>query len=250
MADKTLYTREEFETLRRNAAEEMVADQRLTQDALDLKIRAGRYYWVHQTNWMGEPILQLPQDMFAIQEIVFKTKPDFIIELGVAWGGSLLFYSSLMALLGGKKVIGVDIYMPDDLRERLNSHGTLSDRIVLLNGSSVEEDTVNRIKTMIGNSRKVMVILDSFHTHDHVLKELRLYSPLIGLGHYLICSDTVIEYQPEPDYRDRPWGHGNNPKTALDQFLKENNRFVIDRAIDNKLLFTCIPGGYLKCCKD
>jgi cephalosporin hydroxylase len=95
-----------------------------------------------------------------------------------------------------------------------------------------------------------MVILDSFHTHDHVLKELRLYSPLIGLGHYLICSDTVIEYQPEPDYRDRPWGHGNNPKTALDQFLKENDRFVIDRAIDNKLLFTCIPGGYLKCCKD
>ncbi|MDP2815691.1 MAG: CmcI family methyltransferase, partial [Rectinemataceae bacterium] len=99
-------------------------------------------------------------------------------------------------------------------------------------------------------SRKVMVILDSFHAHDHVLKELRLYSPLIGSGHYLICSDTVIEYQPEADYRPRPWGHGNNPKTALDQFLKENDRFAIDRTIDNKLLFTCIPGGYLKCIKD
>jgi cephalosporin hydroxylase len=250
MADKKLYTREEFETLRRNAAEEMIADQQLTQDALDLKIRAGRYYWVHQTNWMGEPILQLPQDMFAIQEIIFKTRPDFIIELGVAWGGSLLFYSSLMALFGGKKVIGVDIYVPDDLKERLSSHGPLSDRIVLLNGSSVEEDTVKGIKTIIGDSRKVMVILDSFHTHDHVLRELRLYSALVGQGHYLICSDTVIEYQPEPDYRSRPWGHGNNPKTALDQFLKEDDRFVIDRTIDNKLLFTCIPGGYLLCCKD
>jgi cephalosporin hydroxylase len=250
MADKKLYTRDEFESLRRNAAEEMVADRRLMQDALDLKIRAGRYYWVHQTNWMGEPILQLPQDMFAIQEIAFKTRPDFIIELGVAWGGSLLFYSSLMALLGGQKVIGVDIYVPDDLRERLGSHGALSDRIVLLNGSSVEGDTVNRIKAIIGGSRKVMVILDSFHAHDHVLRELRLYSPLIGSGHYLICSDTVIEYQPEPDYRDRPWGHGNNPKTALDQFMRENDRFMIDSAIDHKLLFTCIPGGYLKCLKD
>ncbi len=250
MSGKKLYTRAEFEELRRKYAHEMAADQRLIKDALDLKVRAGAYYWVHQTNWMGEPILQLPQDMFAFQEIIYKTRPKFIIELGVAWGGSLLFYSSLMELFGGEKVIGVDIYMPDDLQERLRSHGKISDRIVLLNASSVDEGTISKIKAIVGDSREVMVILDSFHTHDHVLRELRLYSPLIGPDHYLVCSDTVIEYQPEASYRPRPWGHGNNPKTALDQFLKENDRFIVDHAIDEKLLFTCIPGGYLKCCKD
>jgi cephalosporin hydroxylase len=250
MSEKKLYTRQEFEEVRRNAAREMMADQDLARDALDVKVRAGRYFWVHQTTWLGEPILQLPQDMFAIQEIVFATRPRYIIELGVAWGGSLLFYSSLMQLLGGEHVIGVDIYVPDDLRERLKCHGPVSDRITLLEGSSVDEESLGRIRNIIGSSREVMVILDSHHAHDHVLRELRLYSPLIGKGHYLVCSDTVIEYQPPADYRPRPWGKGNNPKTALDEFIRENDRFVIDRDIDAKLLFTCIPGGYLRCCKD
>jgi cephalosporin hydroxylase len=250
MSEKKLYTRQEFEEVRRNAAREMMADRDLVNDALDVKVRAGRYFWVHQTTWLGEPILQLPQDMFAIQEIVFKTRPRYIIELGVAWGGSLLFYSSLMQLLGGEHVIGVDIYVPPDLRERLMSHGPISDRITLIEGSSVEEETLRKIRDITGSSRDVMVILDSHHAHDHVLRELRLYSPLIGKGHYLACSDTVIEYQPPADYRPRPWGKGNNPKTALDEFMKENDRFIIDSDIDAKLLFTCIPGGYLKCCRD
>jgi cephalosporin hydroxylase len=206
MSEKKLYTRQEFEEVRRNAAREMMADRDLVSDALDVKVRAGRYFWVHQTTWLGEPILQLPQDMFAIQEIVFKSRPRCIIELGVAWGGSLLFYSSLMQLLGGEHVIGVDIYVPQDLRERLNTHGPISDRITLLEGSSVDEETLGRIRNIIGSSRDVMVILDSHHAHDHVLRELRLYSPLIGKGHYLVCSDTVIEYQPPADYRPWPWG--------------------------------------------
>jgi cephalosporin hydroxylase len=250
MSDKKLYTRQEFEELRLQSAREMMEDRQLVTDALDLKVRAGRYFWVHQTNWFGEPILQLPQDMFAIQEIIFKTRPDYIIEIGVAWGGSLLFYSSLMELLGGEKIVGVDVYIPDDLRERLSSHGRISDRIILINGSSVDDQIVSQIKAIVGESKKVMVILDSYHTHDHVLKELRCYSPFVGAGCYLVCSDTVIEYQPENDYRQRPWGKGNNPKTALDVFMKENDRFVIDGDIDNKLLFTCIPGGYLKCIRD
>jgi len=162
----------------------------------------------------------------------------------------LLFYSSLMQLLGGDRVIGVDIYVPDDLRVRLGTHGPISDRIALLQGSSVGEDMVQRIKEITGSSRDVMVIFDSHHSHDHVLQELRLYAPLVGKGHYLVCSDTVIEYQPPADYRPRPWGKGNNPKTALDEFLRENDRFVIDRDIDDKLLFTCIPGGFLKCRND
>ncbi|NPU86172.1 MAG: cephalosporin hydroxylase [Syntrophaceae bacterium] len=250
MSEKKLYTRQEFEEVRRNGAREMMADKQLVHDALDVKVRAGRYFWVHQTTWLGEPILQLPQDMFAIQEIVFRTRPRYIIELGVAWGGSLLFYSSLMQILGGDRIVGVDIFVPDDLVERLKSHGPISERITLLQGSSVEKDTVERIREIVGPSRDVMVILDSHHSHDHVLKELRLYSPLIGKNHYLVCSDTVIEYQPAADYRPRPWGKGNNPKTALDEFLNENDRFIMDREVDDKLLFTCIPGGYLKCCRD
>jgi len=246
-----MYTREEFEKLRRESAEEMAVDSELARDALDVKVRAGHnYYWVHQTNWFGEPVLQLPQDMFALQEIVFNTRPRFIIELGVGWGGSLLFYSTLLESLGGERIIGVDIYVPEDLKERIGSFGRLSDRITWVKGSSIEKDTVSQINAILGDSREVMIVLDSHHTHDHVLKELRLYSPLIGKGYYLVCSDTVIEYQPEAEKRPRPWGPGNNPKTALDQFLKENDKFRIDEAIGNKLLITCNPGGYLVCIKD
>jgi cephalosporin hydroxylase len=140
--------------------------------------------------------------------------------------------------------------MPDDLKKRLGSFGRLSDRISLINGSTVEADTMRQIKTIIGDSREVMVILDSNHTHEHVLKELRLYSPLVGKGYYLVCCDTTIEYQPIQEYVTRPWGHGNNPATALREFINENDRFEVDQALSNKLLISCIIGGYLRCRKN
>jgi len=226
----------------------MVKDESLRRDALDVLIRADNYKWIHQSNWLGEPILNLPQDMFALQEIIFETKPKFIIELGVAWGGSLLFYSTLMEVLGGKQIIGVDIYLPEDLKERLASYGKLSERLTLINGSSIEQDTLNRVKSIVGNCREVMVVLDSFHTHDHVLKELNLYSPLVGKEFYLICGDTIVEDLPKP--AERPWGPGNSPKSARDTFLKENDRFAVDERNENKLLFTCCPGGYLRAIKE
>jgi len=248
---KKLYTREQFEKLRMAEARKMAGDVRLMKDALDVKTRAGKYYWVHQTNWFGEPILNLPQDVFAMQEIIFKTRPDFIIEVGTAWGGTLLFYSTLMEALGGKKIIGIDIYIPDDLKKRVGAFKKLSKRITWINGSSLEQETLKKVRKMIGNSKKVMVILDSNHEHEHVLKELRMYSPLVKKGFYLVCADTVVEYQPKDESRIRPWGPGNNPKTALDAFLKENNRFESDQALENKLLMTCMKGGgYLRCRKD
>lgn len=250
MTNKRIYTRDEFENLRDLSAKEMVSDKQLCEDALDLLIRADRHCWIHQTNWLGEPILNLPQDMFAIQEIIFKTRPKFIVEIGVAWGGSLLFYSTLLEILGGQGIIGVDTFIPDDLRARLASHGNLSERLILVEGSSIEQDTFDQIKSIVGDCCEVMIILDSFHTHEHVLNELRMYSPLIGDGYYLVCSDTIVEYMPEQKHRSRPWGPGNNPKTVLKQFLGKNDRFKIDTKIDNKLLLTCNPGGYLKCCKD
>lgn len=243
---KKLYTREQFERMRIGMAAKMAGDKRLTREALSLLIKADHYNWVHQTNWLGEPILNLPQDMFALQEIIYRTRPDYIVEVGVAWGGSLLFYSTLMEAVGGKKIIGVDIYIPPDLKKRLNSYGRLSRRITLINGSSVEEATVNKIKSIIGSSRKVLVVLDSYHTHDHVLKELRLYSPFIGRGNYLVCGDTVVEDIPAQKHRPRPWGPGNNPKTAVRQFLKENKSFAVDKQTENKLLLSCNPSGYLR----
>jgi len=194
---------------------------------------------------LGEPVLNLTQDLFALQEIIFRTRPRFIVEVGAAWGGSLLFYSTLMEVLGGEGIIAVDVYIPDDLRERIGQHGRLAERIKWLNGESTDPVIVDAIREIIGDTREVLVILDSHHTHDHVLSELRLYSPFVGKGQYLVCCDTIIEDIPKQEHRGRPWGPANNPKTALDVFHRENSRFAVDPAIENKLLMSCNPGGYL-----
>jgi len=245
MPKKKIYTRKEFGKARLSWAKKMFQDKEFQRQALNVLAKADQYNWIHQTNWLGEPILQLPQDMFALQEIIFKTKPEYIIEIGVAWGGSLLFYSTLMEAIGGKKVIGVDIFLPTDLEKRLTSHGKISQRITLIKGSSVEPTTIKKIKAIAKNSKKTLIILDSHHTHDHVLQELRLYSSLVGKGYYLVCGDTVIENLPPQKHRLRPWGPGNNPHTALMQFLKENKAFKIDKNIRDKLLFSCHANGYL-----
>lgn len=246
MSEKKIYSRTEFEEMRKKWASDLANDNPLKQDALDVFIKADRHNWIHQTNWFGEPLLQLPQDMFAIQDIIYKTRPDYIIEIGVAWGGSLLFNATLQEVLGGKLVIGIDIYIPDDLRERLSSYPLLSNRIRLIEGSSLDESTINKVEKIVGNNEKVMIILDSYHTHDHVLQELKKYSPFCGIGQYLVVCDTIINMIPSQTHRPREWGPDNNPKTALDEFLKNNSAFVIDHEIDQKLLFSCNHSGYLK----
>ncbi len=250
MSNDKILSREEFRELQKRSAEEMAADTKLKEDSLDLFFRADQHRWIHQATWFGEPVLNLPQDMFALQEIIFQTRPEFIIEIGVAWGGSLLFYSTLLEVLGGGEIIGVDIFIPDDLKQRLQSHGKLSERIHLINASSIEEETVERVKAITGGSKKTMILLDSNHTHEHVYRELQLYSPLVEKGYYLVCGDTIVEDIPVQEHRDRPWGPGNNPKTALNAFMEESDRFERDADMENKLLFSCNPGGYLRCIKD
>lgn len=241
-----MYTRKEFERMRKEKAAEMAADTTLRKDALNVLTQADVHNWIHQSNWMGEPVLQLPQDMFAFQEIVYRTRPKYIIEVGVAWAGSLLFQATLLDMLGGKEVIGIDIFMPDDLKERIASKGKLSERIRLINASSTEESTLNQVRELVGDSNEVMVILDSDHTHDHVLKELQLYSPLVGPGQYMICGDTIIDDLPPHPERHRSWCKGNSPRSALDVFLSSTTDFEVDQELENKLLFTCNPGGYLR----
>ncbi|MBF0331746.1 MAG: class I SAM-dependent methyltransferase [Candidatus Omnitrophica bacterium] len=245
MSVKKLFTRAEFEQLLKESASGMAADKKLQADALNVFIEADKHRWVHQTRWMGEPILNIPHDMFAIQDIIFRTRPKFILEIGVAWGGALLFYATLMEILGGEKIIGVDIFIPEDLKERLTRIEKLARHFTLIQGSSVEAPTIDKIKAMIGDCRDVLLIVDSHHTHEHVMKELEAYAPLVGPGHYIVCSDTIIDNIPPQEHRPREWGPGNNPKTAVFEFLKKYPDFMIDTELENKLLFTCNPQGYL-----
>ncbi len=243
---KEIISKKFFLDINLKSAKKMKADKTLLKKSYEVLAKADKYRWIHQTTWLGEPILNLPQDMFAIQEIIWKSKPEYIIEVGVAWGGSLLFQSMLLDYTGGKKIIGVDIFLPKNLKQRIKNHKNLFKKIKLIHGSSIEIKTIEKIKKIIKKSKNVMVILDSHHTADHVRKELELYSNFVSKGNYLICGDTIINFIPEQKHRKRPWGPKNNPYTALERFLKENKRFKSDKEIENKLLFTCNPEGYLK----
>ena len=243
---KKIISKNEFLKLNIKSAQDMSRDNTLNNKAKNIFAEADKYRWIHQTTWLGEPIINLPQDIFAIQEIIWKTKPDFIIEVGVAWGGSILFESMLLDYVGGNKIIGIDIFLPDDLIKRLKSHKKLFKKIKLIHGSSVDHETIDKVKSIIKGSKKVLVVLDSHHTEEHVLKELELYSPFVTKGNYLICGDTIMNFIPEQKHRPREWSPKNNPYTALQKFLKKNKRFNSDKLVENKLLFTCNPHGYLK----
>jgi cephalosporin hydroxylase len=246
---KNIISKKEFIEINQEAASSMSQDEHLQKKSREVLIEADKYRWIHQTTWLGEPLLNLPQDMFEIQNIIWQTKPDYIVEIGCAWGGSLLFLATMLEIVGGKKVIGVDIFIPDDLRTRLSNQTALSERLELIEGSSVDSDTFQNVKNVIGDTDRVLVILDSFHSEKHVLEELGLYSSLVGEGQYIICGDTIVEYIPKQFHRERPWGPGNSPATALQKFLAKNDRFEVDSEIDARLLFSCHPGGYLKALK-
>ena len=239
---------------------EKIANERKTVDAMaadrDLKaIRLSlyeyfiKYKYSYNFNWYGRPIIQYPDDIMALQQILFALQPDLIVETGVAHGGSLIFYASLCQLMGKGEILGIDVDIRAHNREAIEAH-PMQGRITLLNASSTSEEAVSKAKDMAKGKDKVMVVLDSNHTHEHVLEELRLYSGLVGKGSYLIVCDTAIEYCEEKNWEGRPWGKGNNPKTALDVFLKENDRFAVDEDLEKTLLFTASPGGYLNCLRN
>jgi len=200
--------------------------------------------------WLGRPIIQFPQDIIAMQEIIWKIKPDAIIETGIAHGGSLIFYASMLELIGGDgQILGIDIDIREHNRVEIEKHPMLK-RITMIEGASVNDSVARQAHDFAKDKKQILVILDSNHTHDHVLRELQIYSPLVTKGSYLVVFDTIIEDMPPDFFPDRPWGKGNNPKTAVWEFLKTNDRFEIDKEIQNKLLITVAPDGYLKCVKD
>lgn len=196
-------------------------------------------------SWMGRPIIQYPQDILAMQEIIWNIKPDIIIETGIAHGGSLIFYASMLELLGENGlVIGIDIDIRRHNRAEIEKHPMFK-RIKMIEGSSIDEAIVEKL-LKIAEGKKVLVCLDSNHTHEHVLRELELYAPLVSVGSYCVVFDTIVEDMPAGSYPDRPWDKGNNPKTAVYEFLKKNDHFEIDKNIENKLLITVAPDGYLR----
>jgi cephalosporin hydroxylase len=207
------------------------------------------YKYHYHFTWLGRPIIQLPQDILAIQEIIWRVQPDLIVETGVAHGGSLVLSASLLELLGGdRRVLGIDVEIRPHNRRLIEDH-PLAKRIDLVEGSSIDETVVARVRAAAAARRCVMVVLDSCHTHEHVLRELELYSPLVTNGSYAIVFDTLIEQLPERLFDDRPWGQGNNPLTAVREFLRQTDRFEIDRTFSDKLLLTAAPDGYLRCVK-
>lgn len=224
-------------------------DKDLRRLGFELMRDTAKYKYTYNFNWLGIPFIQFPQDLVALQEIIWTTRPELIIETGIALGGGLVFYASMIEIAGGDgRVLGIDIDIRAHNRRRIEAH-PMSRRISMLQGSSTDPEIV-RQATQMAAGKRTMVVLDSNHTHEHVLGELRLYSPLVRAGNYLVVLDTTIEDQPAGFFRDRPWDKGNNPKTAVWEFLRGNDRFVIDKDIESKLLLTVALDGYLRCVKD
>lgn len=195
--------------------------------------------------WMGRPVIQHPQDMMAMQEIIWNVKPDLIVETGIARGGSLIMYASFLEALGKGHVLGIDIDIREHNKKEILSH-PMSKRITMFEGSSVSEEMAAEVRRFAAGHETILVVLDSNHTHQHVLQELEHYAPLVTPGSYCVVYDTIIEDLPDILVQDRPWGRGNNPKTAVWEFLRKNDHFVIDRETESKLIITAAPDGYLK----
>ena len=223
----------------------------LRKAAKDFMVESVHERYSFNFSWMGRPIIQYPQDLVALQEIIWKVKPELIIETGVAHGGSTVFFASLLELnahaRGPKdaEVWCVEIDLRSHNREALEAH-PMYPRVKVFDGSSVDADIAATIAQKASSCERVLVVLDSNHTHQHVLGELSLYAPLVTVGSYCVVFDTVIEDLEGVEFTDRPWGKGNNPKTAVAEFLRSNDDFVVDSSIDEKLLISAAPGGYLK----
>lgn len=222
-------------------------NEKLLSISSEFNIQSNMSKYSYNFSWMGRPIIAYPQDMIAMQEIIWEVKPDLIIETGIAHGGSLVYYASLLELIGGKGIVlGLDIDIRKYNKDLIESH-PMSHRIKMIEGDSTSRETAERVCETAKDHKKIMVCLDSNHTHEHVLEELKLYAQLTTIGSYCIVFDTIIEDLPKDYFKgNRPWNPGNNPKTALRKFLSENDTFEIDKSINDKLLISVAPDGYLK----
>lgn len=235
----------EFEKERQERLLENRNNKSLIDSAEKFNSASNKAKYSYNFSWMGRPIIQYPQDIIAMQELIWEVKPDLIIETGIAHGGSIIYYASLLELIGKGTVLGIDIDIREHNRKAIEAHPMFR-RIKMLEGSSISEDMLKQVKQEASGKEKILVALDSNHTHEHVLAELRMYAGFVSKGSYLVVFDTIVENLPDYYLPNRPWKKGDNPMTAVEEFLKENSDFVIDESIDNKLLISVSPKGYLK----
>lgn len=230
-------------------------DASITKPAADFFARSHQLQYSYNFSWLGRPIIQYPQDIIAFQQVISSVCPDLIIETGIAHGGSLVLSASMLCLLdvmegldprqSPRKVVGVDIDIRPHNLKALDEH-PLRFKMELIEGSSIDPDIIQQVRNHADGVERVLVSFDSNHTHEHVLAELNAYADLVSAGSYCIVFDTVIEDLQAGSFPDRPWDVGNNPKTAVHEWLKSHPEFEIDKDIDNKLLISVAPDGYLK----
>ena len=251
---------QKFRQSRAAAIEQMGKDEALKTQANNFIRDSSQYGYSYNFEWLGRPIIQFPQDILALQELFWAVKPELIVETGIAHGGSLIMSASMLALLdlcestgqddphgagGDRKVVGVDVDIREHNREAIEAH-PLAKRIHMIEGSSVAPDVIAQVREIASDYERIFVILDSNHTHEHVLAELELYAPLTSIGSYCVVLDTIIDSMPASMFPDRPWGPGDNPKTAVRQYLESHSEFEIDDAFQKKLLISVAPDGFLK----
>ena len=227
------------------------SDREIAEASIAWMTRVNAKKYSYNFNWLGRPIIQYPQDIVAMQELIFSIKPDLVIETGIAHGGSLVFSAAMLelnAICGGPKdarVLGIDIDIRAHNKVAIEQH-PMARRIDMIEGSSIDPAIIDRVKVAAKGKTSVLVCLDSNHTHDHVLAELEAYADLVTKGSYCVVFDTVIERLPADMFTDRPWGVGNNSMTAVDAFLPRHPEFQVDAEMDAKLLISVAPRGYLR----
>lgn len=238
---------QQFQKERSDDISNMANDASLKKASLDWMIASDKYKYSYNYTWLGRPIIKYPSDIVATQEIIWSVKPDLIIETGIAHGGSLMLSASMLEIIGENGlVLGIDIDIREHNLKEIVNH-PMSKRIRMIEGSSVSEETIAQVRQIAEGRKKIMVFLDSLHSHAHVAAELELYAPLVTVGSYMVLPDTFIEYFPKGYYsKDRPWDVGDNPMTALREFLAKDDHFEIDRKLCDKLMITEAFDGYLK----
>ena len=239
----------EFEARKKEMSIALGKDDAVFRQALDTLVSLDKYDYSYLWSWMGLPIIQMPADVMATQEVIWATKPDVIIETGVARGGSMVFMAAMLQLIGKGKVVGVDIDSRAHNRSAIESH-PMASRIELIEGPSTSVETMDRVRAAIPAGASVMVVLDSDHSRDHVLDELRHYAPLVTEGQYIVVADTLLgrcEPSQVPTKRSQILLPGDEPLAALHAYLKETTRFEFDEVINGKLVLSSSPGGYVRC---
>ncbi len=242
---KKIISYKKFNTLKNKWEKSLYMDKKVRALSKKLFIQADKNQFHYLQSWNGEPIIQTPDDIVNTIKILFKTSPEIIIEVGVAWGGSILMYESLSKSIPIKKIIGIDIFIPRDLKNRIKKKTKNSKKIILIEGSSIDDRIIKRLKKLVKSGKSFFIHLDSNHTSEHVYKELLIYTKFLKSKNYLIVGDTVLAFIPYQKHRPRPWNKNNNPYTALRKFLKNNKLFKIDKKLNYNQLITNQPLGYI-----